>query len=148
MDFLDNAPRFIAIRFYSINKSVRSSLIPEELIKKKLTQKTTKKARKEEYQRLKSISDEAAIVAFIFIFRKLLIEGSNAAKNAVDTFEQLGEKGFYIGNDFFSGRNEKVIQGEKLADKLLKSIKDKKLKQLVLDSDYMSQILREYKNKI
>jgi len=148
MDFLSGAPKFVTNRFNSLNKYVWSTLVPEELRKDKIGRKKTKAERKKEFQRLKGISQEAAIVSFVFFFRKFLLEGSDAAKKAVDTFKDLDQDGFYIGTNFFSERNEKVMQGDLLAESLLNSIRSQELKKLITESEYLYQILDKYRDEI
>jgi hypothetical protein len=148
MDFLSGAPKFVTNRFNSINKYIWNTLVPEEVRKDKIGRKKTKAERTKEFQRLKGISQEAAIVSFIFFFRKFLLEGSEAAKRAVDTFDDLGQDGFYIGTNYFSKRNDKVMQGELLAERLLSSIDSRSLKELITESDYLYQILDKYREKI
>lgn len=148
MEFLSGAPKFVTSRFNSLNTFIWNTLIPEEVRKKKIGRKKTKVERSKELRRLRNISNEASLVAFIFFFRKFLIEGSEAARRAVDTFEELGQPGFYIGNKYFSGRNKNVIQGEVLAQRLLNTIKSDALRELIIESEYLYQILEKYREEI
>jgi hypothetical protein len=127
---------------------VSQTLIPQELIEERLKTQKTSLEKKQELQRLKSISDEATTLTFIFLLNKFFNEGSKAAKDAVDTFREFEVEGFYIGGNYFSGRNEKVIQGEELSRQLLDAIKDEEVKALIIKSHYMSEIINKYKNFI
>ncbi|MFW5879202.1 MAG: hypothetical protein ACOCUV_00100 [bacterium] len=146
--FLSGAPKFLTNRFNSINKYVWETLFPEQIRKELIGRKKTKKERKEEYNRLRGISDEASTVIFIFLLNKFFIDGSKAAKHAVDKFKELDVDGFYIGSNYFSGRNEKVLQGENIAKKLIDSLGESPAKKLVLNSEYVSQIIDEYRKLI
>ena len=88
------------------------------------------------------------LLYFFFLLNKFFVEGSSAAKQAVDTLNELQVDGFYIGSNYFSGRNDKVIQGDKLSELLLSTITDEKAKKLVSKSHYISEILNEYRKLI
>lgn len=144
-DFLSFTPKFLQSRFYSINKYVWDILVPRPA---DLLMRRKKNERKKELERIKSISNEASIIVYIYLLNKFFKEGSSAAKSAVDTFKELNIEGFYIGQNYFSGRNNKVLQGERIAQVLLESIKDEKAKDLILKSDHVSDILDKYKELI
>ena len=108
----------------------------------------TKEERRTEFRRLRDISDEASFVAFIFVLKKSFNDGSTAAKNAVDTFRDLHVDGFKIGSKLFSGRNKNVLQGDVLAETLVASIKDSRVRALIQKSTYLSEIVEEYKKVI
>ncbi len=144
-DFLIGAPKFITNRFNSVSKYVWETLYPEHKIKKKIKNIKNKNERKKEIDRLREISNEASTVVFLFLINKFFIEGSKAAKDAVDTFKELGIEGFFIGRSYFSDRNEKVIQGDLISMQLLDSINNEKIKELVLKSKYIYEILENYK---
>ena len=147
-DFLIGAPKFITTRFNSVNKYVWQTLFPEQTIKEQLIKFKTKSDRRKEISRLKIISDEASTIVFLFLINKFFIEGSKAAKEAVDSFKELNVEGFYIGGNYFSERNEKVLQGDKISEKLLSTIKDENAKELVVNSKYVSEILDKYRTLI
>jgi hypothetical protein len=98
-----------------------------------------------ELARVKGIVNEASLVVFIFLLRRFFSDGTNAAIQAVDTFKELGIKSFQIGSKEFSGRNKNVMKGEKLAEKLLKTITDEDLKLLIMESKNVTQIINRYK---
>ena len=147
-DFLSGAPKFITTRFNSVNKYVWQTLFPEQTVKEQIIKYKTKEERRKEISRLKGISEEASTVVFLFLINKFFTEGAKAARQAVDTFKDLGVDGFFIGGNYFSERNEKVIQGDKISEKLLGSIKDDKAKELVANSNYVSEILDKYRSLI
>lgn len=148
IDFLSGAPKFITTRFNSINKYVWQTLCDEQTIKDQIKKYRSKAERKNEITRLKAISEEAATVVFLFLIYKLFKEGAKAARQAVDTFKELGVDGFYIGGNYFSERNEKVTQGDSISQKLLASIEDEKAKELVVKSNYVSEIINKYRSLI
>lgn len=147
-EFLSQAPKFIVSRYNSLNKYVWEMLVPDDLLKIQLDKKVTKAEKRKEMIRLKEISEEAAIVCFIFVVNRFFIEGSDAAIQAVDTLSELNIKGFYIGNSYFSERNDKVIQGQVLAKNLMNSLGDSKAKKLIQKSLYISDIIKEYQKLI
>lgn len=147
-DFLNGAPKFITNRFSSINKYVWQTMFPEQTIKERLIRYETKVERRKEIARLKSISEEASTLVFLFLLNKLFLEGAKAAKQAVDTFKGLNVDGFYIGGNYFSGRNDKVIQGDKISEQLIATIQDEKARNLVTQSKYIYEILDEYRKLI
>jgi hypothetical protein len=146
-DFLNSNPKFLMARFFSINRFVWDTLIPDHL-RQDLIGHKKKSERKQEFTRLKSISNEASILVYIFLLRKFFKDGSEAAKSAVDTFKELNVDGFYIGSNYFSGRNDKVLQGEKIAYFLLESITDEKAKELIKNASHISDILEKYNEVI
>lgn len=73
------------------------------------------------------------------------MEGSEAAKKAVDTFLEHNIEGFKIGRQVFQGRNENVMRGEVLSKKLLNSIQDEELVVLIKDSNYAYQVIERYR---
>ncbi|MGV8139254.1 MAG: hypothetical protein AB2L20_29015 [Mangrovibacterium sp.] len=145
-DFLSSAPKFITARFNSVNKYVWQTLFSEQIIIKQTTKFKTKVERRKEISRLKSISDEASTVIFLFLINKFFTEGAKAARQAVDTFKELGVDGFFIGRNYFSERNENVKQGDDISEKLLSSIQDIKVKELITQSHYVSEILDKYRS--
>jgi hypothetical protein len=147
-DFLSGAPKFITYRFNSVNKYVWQTLFPGQTVKEQINKYKTKAERKKEIGRLKSISEEASIIVFLFLLNKFFKEGAKAAREAVDTFKDLGIGGFYIGGNYFSERNEKVLQGDIISEKLLTSLKDERVKKLVTTSNYVSEIFEQYRKLI
>lgn len=147
-DFLTGTPKLLTNRFNSVNKYVWETLFPESVRIELIGRKTTKSERKIEIARLRSISDEASTLVFLFLINKFFNDGTKAAKQAVDTLRELNVPGFYIGSNFFSERNDKVLQGERIAKILLDSIQDQRVKDLVTKSKYIYEILDEYKKVI
>lgn len=134
----------MTLRYNSLNRYVQESFLTPDKIEQIRQRFKTKDEKRTEIRRIKGIASEASLVAFIFIVRKMFTEGSKAAKNAVDTFKELNVDGFRIGSKLFQNRNENVTQGDELAENLLNSISDEKVKALIIKSQYLSEILREY----
>jgi hypothetical protein len=141
-----SAPKFISDRYGSLNSYVWETLFPEDL-KNRVMRRTHKRERKARFQSMKELVEEATLLAFIFVVHKTFIEGSVAAKNAVDTFRELGVPGFHLGKTYFSGRNEAVVLGDNLASEMLEVLRGE-ARQLVLNSNKLHEILEPYKDHI
>jgi hypothetical protein len=146
--FLKNAPRFLTARYGSLNKYVQETLLPVDKLDNLRKRFKAKGELTVELKRVRDIVDEASFVTFIFVIKKSFNEGSTAAKSAVDTFSGLNVDGFRIGSKYFSGRNKYVLEGDVLAETLLRSISDPRIRSLVQDSKYMSDIMEAYKGII
>lgn len=142
------APKYISTRFNSINNYTWKAFFPDNELNRRLKKINDKQLSKQELSRLKNIVSEASLVIFIFLLKRFFTEGSNAAKEAVDTFKLLGVEGFQIGSKYFSERNENVIEGENLANALISVIHDPKLLDLINNSSHVYQIIEEYKKII
>ena len=143
-----NAPRYIVTRFYTINNYVWKAFFPENELNERLKKIENKDLSNKELARLKDIVSEASLLVFIFLLKRFFTEGSNAAKEAVDIFSELGIKGFQIGSKYFSERNENVIEGDELAEALISTIEDKELLDLINNSKQVYQIIDRYKQVI
>jgi hypothetical protein len=143
-----NAPRYIVTRFYTINNYVWKAFFPENELNDRLRKIDNKELSKKELSRLKDIVSEASLAVFIFLLKRFFSEGSNAAKQAVDIFNEIGIEGFQIGSKYFSERNENVIEGDKLAEALLSTIEDEELLGLINNSNQVFQIIERYKKII
>lgn len=142
-EVLKDAPKYLAQRYGSLNKYVFAYLFPPEYRSVRLRIKDPKK-RKEREEKMKLLTDEASLYVFIYVVRKTLTEGSRAAKDAVDVFKSLGVNGFRLGRAEFSGRNENVMLGENLANKMNKKL-SLEVDSALQDAIYMYQILDKYK---
>lgn len=143
-----DAPKFIIARFRGVNKYVWKTLFPENTLNKRLQKLENKELSRKELIRIKDIVSEASVVVFIFFIKKFLVEGTTAAKQAVDTFQDLGIQGFQIGSKYFSERNENVMLGENLSIALMESISDKDLTNLINESKSVNEIMDRYKRII
>ena len=143
-----DAPKFIIARFRGVNKYVWKTLFPENTLNERLQKLENKELSRKELIRIKDIVSEASVVVFIFFIKKFLVEGTTAAKQAVDTFQDLGIQGFQIGSKYFSERNENVMLGENLSIALMESISDKDLTNLINESKSVNEIMDRYKRII
>lgn len=143
-NLIKGAPRYLTLRYGSLNSYVWESLFPKKDITRRFSKIKDEKIKKTEIGIMKNIVDEATLLVFIFVTRKVFIEGSNTAKEAVDILKELGVNEFYLGKAKFSERNENVMMGEKLSERLLLSL-NPEMRDLVLDSNYIYQILDRYK---
>lgn len=142
-----SAPRYLSLRYGELNSYVWESLFPRNYKNRLLSKIKDLDKKKKKIIQMKEIVDEATLLTFIFVTRKIFLEGSLAAKKAVDTLNELGVKEFYLGNTKFTERNENVVLGDDLAQKLFDSL-DVDAKNLILNSTYMYDILNKYKNLI
>jgi Fe-S oxidoreductase len=143
-NLMKSAPRYLTLRYGSLNSYVWESLFPKKDINKRLFKIKDEEIKKTEIGVMKSIVDEATLLVFIFVTRKVFIEGSNTAKEAVDILKELGVNEFYLGKAKFAERNENVMMGERLSERLLLSL-NPEMRALVLDSNYVYQILDRYR---
>lgn len=146
-EVIKGAPKYLIQRYISLNSYVWDSLFPPDgrgLIFSKIK---SSKERKEKLIRMKTIVDEATVLVFIFITRKIFIEGSVASKNTVDTLEELGVKELFLGKKKFFKRNKNVVLGDKLAQRLLLTVKND-IKPLLTNAKYVSDIIDQFKKVV
>jgi len=136
------APRYLSLRYGSLNSYVWEKLFPPEYRSKLLRYKNDE-TKKERIEWMKSLADEASLLAFIFVTKKIFSEGAQAAKDAVDIFAKLDVNEFYLGTTCFSGRNENVILGDMLAEKLMVTLGNDARK-LIEDKNYLFEITDVY----
>lgn len=114
-DWTESLPRALKLRFDGLGNYVSSVL--------------------EEQTRAGTLSREATrqihIVAFIKSLDDFLREGTQAAGRAVDQFATLGIRGFRIGTEEFAGRNEAVMRGQVLSDRLRSTIANDALQRFI-----------------
>jgi hypothetical protein len=114
-DFVELLPRRIRARFEGLNGYV-GSVLEEEELNRTLTRES-----------IQAIQLMALIGALDQFFR----DGTSAAIAAVDAFADLGTRGFRIGSQAFSARNENVMRGLNLSDNLREAIQDERLLRLL-----------------
>ena len=106
------------------NKSHREeAILAKDLVREALhgTEKNAKnKCAKADLQRIQ-------IVTFVKTLDEFLRDGTEAAIRSVDAFSELGVKGFQIGTERFEGRNEAVMRGDNLSQRLRRTIEDPEL---------------------
>ena len=142
-EILKGAPMYIVKRYNSFNFYIWETLFPNDYRRRVLLKFKSKELRKEEFKKMKGIVDEATLLVFIFVLRKFFFEGSRMAKDTVDELRTFGVNGFNLGKSFFSDRNENVLIGDRLAEKLF-SLLDSKTKKLLSDKQYIYEILDNY----
>ena len=138
------APRYLSLRYGSLNSYVWDRLFPPEY-KNKLLRYRNDETKKERIEWMKSLADEASLLSFIFVTKKIFKEGSQAAKDAVDILAKLDVNEFFLGRTCFSGRNENVILGDVLAEKLM-SVLGEDARRLIENKDYLFEIIEVYEN--
>jgi hypothetical protein len=82
----------------------------------------------------RAVKNDIALLVFIFSLRRLLSEGTRAAKLATQELKLLGVPGFEVGSEQFEEGNENVLRGQRLANEMWEAIADPLLKR-VLDSE-------------
>jgi hypothetical protein len=140
-----NLPLFIQRRLYPFRKYVNDVLFPASQIGYLLKDKN-KEEKEKILKNIKQVIDECSFVCFIFSLKQLFEEGTKSASEAVKIFGELGVNKFYIGKKDYSENNNNVLEGEKLYKTMLNSITDEKLKGIIENSSYYSQIIDLYKN--
>ena len=138
-------PLFIKRRQTSLRKYVNGKLFSESELKSMFKNKN-KQEIKLIFNKVNEIVNECTFVCTVFSFKQIFLEGTKAASEAVDTFQELGINKINIGKKEYSGRNENVLEGKQLYDFLLDSIQNQELKQIIMDSKYFSEIIDRYKN--
>ncbi len=143
-------PRYLQNRFNSLNNYVWEVLFPEskqEYLFKRL-RAIKKKVKTKLTRRFKDISDEATFVVYLFVLLRFFKSGSEAARTAVDIFKEFKIEAFSIGRKEFKDRNENVEEGENLATELISAIKDDRLRNMIIESSAIHEILEKYKSII
>lgn len=142
---ISGAPQFVNQRLHSVYKYAWSSLFPGDSLNDRLKRIKTQKARNNELKRYREIVQELSYVLYLFFLNRFLKEGAEAARKTVDVFQEHGVEGFQIGSQVFIDRNENVMKGDDLSEKLLSAIEDDSLLKLIKESKYAYQIIDEYK---
>lgn len=143
-EVMKGAPRYITLRYGALNSYVWESLFPEDYRNRIFSDVRDPVARDFKFQRMKSLADEASLLVFIYVTKKVFEEGARAAKNAVDIFKELDIDEFYLGRSKFSGRNENVVLGDNLANELF-ALLSQDAKKLISEAHFISNIIDKYK---
>jgi hypothetical protein len=83
------------------------------------------------------------IIAFVYTLRTFLEDGTRAARQAVRAFGDLGVRRFDIGSASFYEGSEDVERGRVLAEALMESISDDKVRDWIYGSRSLSQLVRK-----
>lgn len=143
-DALNSAPKYISQRFAAVNSYVWGALFPGNSLNERLRRLSSAPLRKGELKRLKLIVNEASVLVLIFLLRRFLNSGTEAAISAVDMLKNLGVDGFQVGSKYFSERNEDVMAGQYLASTLIDSLESGDARELVLSANSAGDILKRY----
>jgi hypothetical protein len=100
--WLKTLPRKLQQRFDGLGKYVRA-VLEEVNLRDKLTRDAVERIH---------------VLVFVRALDELLREGTNAAIAAVDALSALGVDSFKVGQERFSGRNDAVMRGESLSNRL------------------------------
>lgn len=140
---MKGAPRYLTMRYGSLNSYAWEVLFPKE-VKNRILSRRNDRSKQEVINKMKMIVDEASMLAFIFAIKRTFNAGSEAAKNAVDILKDLGVQEFYLGDVVYSERNENVLMGDVLADKLLSTL-SADTRRRIQDATSITDILNSYK---
>lgn len=140
-----NIPVYIQRRMYSLNKYAYDSLYPEG-VKALLFKGKSNDEIKVIAKKLIDISKECGYMCFVFSLKQLFLEGTRAASVAVDTFQELGIHEFNIGKKEFKERNDNVLEGQHLYEKMIETISNPELQEFIRSANYYSEIIDRYRD--
>ncbi len=120
-------------------------LYPEPQRTKTLRRLKTKAERSLRYKEMREQVEEFSHIVFVFLLYNFFQKGTEVTNLALNTFGELGEKGFNIGTTYFEKGNENALRGEVLASKLLESLRVPELVDIVKNSSHIHEIIDRYK---
>lgn len=145
-EIIKKSPRYLSSRYGSLRSYVQEGVYPQEYKVKILSKIKNKEQRKQKNIRMDTLVDEATALAFLFVIRKMFVEGSVATKNTVDTLKELGIDGLFLGRTEFTDRNSNVLLGDTLAEKITSTL-DNETQTLLLNIKNVYEIVDYYKKK-
>jgi hypothetical protein len=136
-DLLQQLPASLRMRLESIVRYA-SAMAEEPLTgigKPKLSRSSVEKIRK---------------AAIIYVLREFLQRGAHAAKSSVSTFEDLGFRGFAVGNTAFTRNSEATLRGDRLVRALDSTLRGTPLALKIRTSrnirDFIQSLARDLHN--
>jgi hypothetical protein len=114
-DWTDALPRTLKLRFEGIGNYV-AAVLEEGELRRPLSRDAVR---------------QIQLVAFVKSLDEFLRDGTDAAVHAVDEFRSLGVERFRIGSEEFEGRNEAVMRGARLSERLRSSVGDDSLQRFI-----------------
>jgi hypothetical protein len=126
-NLLDLLPRRLRPRFEGLGSYV-TSVLDEEFPDRRIG---------------KNELEVVQFVAFVGALDQFLRDGTTTASQAVDAFASLGVGGFRVGSQHFSARNEAVMRGANLSERLRRSIPDRRLLALLEHRPSLRQLVVE-----
>lgn len=145
-EIFKKAPRYLTSRYNSLNSYVWDKLFPKDYVNRKLRGIKDENVKKEKIAMMKLLADEVSFMVFVFVMRKIFTEGATASKNTVDILKELGVDEFYLGSTKFTERNDNVIMGDILAERLMSCLDDKsKIK--IQETKYISELIDSYQDR-
>jgi hypothetical protein len=146
-DNIEGCPRFISSKFGYTRSYVWERLFPDDYRKRALQGIRDKEMRKEKMKNMRRLSDEAALLVFIFDVHNYLEEGTRDAELSVDTLKSLGVNGYKIGSSLFSERNENVMMGQTLADEMIRQLGGEEFASTLKQYKDHHDIISEYEKR-
>lgn len=140
-----NAPKFIQSRFYSLQNYAFASLFPDDSYLRLINK--YKKLNKPIAGELKSLLKECAILLTLFTLKLFFEKGTEYARESLSVLKSFEVLSFQIGNQEFTGENENVVRGEKLAKELLNDL-DPEIIKYLNKKHYLSEIIDDYKKRV
>lgn len=107
-DWSDSLPRALKLRLDGIGSYVVAVLEEKDYLRR---------ISKPDLQRIQ-------MATFLKTLDEFLRDGTEAAIRSVDAFLELGVEGFQIGSERFEGRNDAVMRGANLSQRLRRAIED------------------------
>lgn len=143
----ENTPKYIRDRFFNLRGYVWHELFPKDEFVQKLNRRATKQEKRIFKGKVNDILNEAALVLSIFLMRKFFADGTKLAIEAVDVFFKLNLEGFSVGSVEYSGRNENVMMGQILSEKLYEHLPIE-VNKLIEGKQYPYEIIELYRGLI
>ena len=141
---LKDAPRYITKQYSGIHMYVWKKLYSESRYRA-LTRKKSEAQYKERLKNMKILANEATTVVLIFLINRMLRKGTEIAKDTINNLKCFDIDSFSLGTLTYEGNNKNVTLGEDLANELIETIPDKKLKKFILSCTSVAEIIRYYR---
>lgn len=142
-EVISKAPPFLKKRFSSLRAYVSKLLYDQASIK---FGKDNAYWNKENNVKRAEVIDQATLAYFIVLQKTLYERTTEASKETVNCFKELDIPEFVIGSANFHDNSEDVLRGELLAEALIQSVSDDKVKSMVKEVKYAKDIVDHFKN--
>jgi hypothetical protein len=141
-------PYFISKRFQNLHGYVWNKLFTSSYLQSHLYNIKSKAERNIRTKELRALALQVQWVVFLYLLRRFLLSGTEAAEEAVRILALLDVRMFNIGGKKFFEGSESVKEGSILADRLTNAISDKVIKKLILQARTTSDIIYHFRNKL
>lgn len=144
---LEGAPKYLLNRFYSLREYARHELFPGRQYLNQLNQHQTTEAKALFKSESKDIIDEVAFLLLVFFMRSFFAEGTKIAIETVDLLNELHCSGFSFGSREFVERNENVMMGKVLSEKLYCGL-SREVRDLIGEKKHHYEIVELYRDRV